>query len=90
MKGTEKQIAWATDIKANIIKVYDGVKAADPSGAAMIDKAIEMLEAIDDAGLIINLYRSVKFDGDLMHDFSELASAHMLMTPAQQALVMPQ
>ena len=80
MKGTEKQIAWATDIKATIIDIIntliaDGERcAANPNFAAMqsqINAKMEALnaqksaiESCDSAKDIIDCFSGIKA-GDL-------------------------
>lgn len=90
MKGSEKQIKWAEDIKCNLVRVYEGVKEADPANGAAITAAIAKLEAIDKAAIIIDLYKGIKFNGDLQHDFAAVASCHRTMTAAERAMVLPQ
>ena len=89
MKGTEKQIKWAEDIKRNLVRVYEAIKQADAANAAYGDAAIAKLEAIDEASTIIDLYKRVSFNGDLQHDFTALAACHRTMTAAERAKVMP-
>lgn len=93
MKGSEKQIKWAEDIKANIIRVYEGAKAANAGNAAaaeQFDAAIDKINSIEDAGLIIDLYHLAKFNGDLQHDFAQIAATHHNMSAYERSLVIPE
>ena len=69
MKGTEKQIKWAEDIKASVIRAFEAMERnaeRDIDGILKLGynkndveavKAVilQQVEAIDDAGMIINL-----------------------------------
>lgn len=89
MKGSEKQVKWAEDIKHNLIRVYEGVKSADPANGAAITAAIAKLDAIEEAAIIIELYKGIKFTGDMQHDFAAVAACHRTMTAGERAMVLP-
>lgn len=90
MKGSEKQIKWAEDIKANLVKTYMGVIPMMPEAdRPQMEKAIEMLNSIEQAGIIIEAYKAVKFSGDIQQDIMAIMTAHRNMTPAELANFMP-
>lgn len=63
MKGTEKQIAWAEDIKAafkanaELVKNYPGM---NPLNIEFIEKIEAYLDSIEDAGEVIENFKSIK------------------------------
>lgn len=90
MKGSEKQIKWAEDIKANLVKTYKGLIPMMPEAdRPQMEKAIEKLNSIEQAGIIIEAYKAVKFSGDLQKDFMAIMTTHRNMTPAELANFMP-
>lgn len=83
MRGTEKQIAWAQDIKKKIIKTLEesrnffvNCKEYDPTNqehvamAESFEKNIQALEKEDYAGDIIDMFDFVKSD-DFMEAYAE-------------------
>lgn len=90
MKGSEKQIKWAEDIKANLVKTYMGVIPMMPEAdRPKMEKAIEMLNSIEQAGIIIEAYKAVKFSGVVQKDIMAIMTTHRNMTPAELANFMP-
>lgn len=87
MRGTEKQIAWAQDIKEKIIKTLEEsrdffvtCKEYDPSNqehvamAESFTKNIQTLEKEEYAGDIIEMFSFVKSD-DFMEAYAEFRTA---------------
>ena len=70
MKGSEKQIAWAEDIKATTIKTIEAMLAMtanDPRAntdaakavRAKVNRALDAVRACEDAGDLIEVYKGV-------------------------------
>lgn len=70
MKGTEKQITWAEDIKAATIKTIEtmlSMTANDPRAntdaakavRAKVTRALDAVRACEDAGDLITVYQGV-------------------------------
>lgn len=63
MKGTEKQIAWAQEIKAaykhnaELIKNYPGM---NPLNIEFIEKIETYLDSIENAGEVIENFKSIR------------------------------
>ena len=88
MKGTEKQVKWAEDIKANLLRTYEAVIPMMPAAdAEMMGNVIEMLNAVESAGDIITAYGDVKFNGDLQHDFGRISFANNYMAQTEPKLL---
>lgn len=86
MKGTEKQIAWAEDIKANLKKTItagiESIKNAEATeeqksrAIKMWSTRLDAIENADYAGDIINLFRDVHFSGDVNRDIASIVSVY--------------
>lgn len=84
MKGTEKQIAWAEEIKARTIKTINDTIAqfeampapADKKAAAIAEqkRRLNVVSRIQYAGDMIDGFQSVRGD-DLRHDASAINAA---------------
>lgn len=84
MKGTEKQIAWAEEIKARTIKTINDTIAqletmpapADKKAAAIAEqnRRLDVVSRIQYAGDMIDGFKNVGGD-DLRHDVSVINSA---------------
>lgn len=82
LKGTEKQIAWATDIIKNVNKALEsvngviyGVNNIPESIVAESELAVKNIKSILNSGsasVIINAYKNVK-GNDLVKDLQEIA-----------------
>lgn len=83
MKGTEKQIKWAEEIRANIIKTLERalcdlkneLPENDPQLAQILkvwDARIAALNTCEYADDIIELFKGVKFTGDYTVDSQKL------------------
>lgn len=92
MKGTEKQIAWATEILATVNAIYDDMIAmisAEPKATeAMKAAAAERINArralaneADYAGDIISLFRDVKRTDDPLTGIGTLMSVYRITAP---------
>lgn len=86
MKGTEKQIAWATEIVNNINKVIDyTIEKAVPTFNIPQDQkvaGIKKLESLKSsinsqayAGTVIDHFNTFRCTGDMQADFNSLMSA---------------
>lgn len=92
MKGTEKQVAWATKIRENVVKTFSSMfnvlPAIAPNQAAAKSAAEELQSRIDRltredvyAGDIISLFKDIRFNGDLQHDFNEVVAVYNVAVP---------
>lgn len=68
MKGSEKQITWANEIRENVVKALEFVGANSPANVlAEVQKRIDLLnEANVYAGDVINLFGDIRFGSDEM------------------------
>ena len=90
MRGSEKQIKWAEEIRANLIKTYSGAKALmTGKDADGMDAAIEILNKCEYAGDIIDMYKGIKFTGELYTDISAIMACHRTAPAAEGAKFMP-
>lgn len=77
MKGTEKQIKWATEIRANLIKTFEAAISAEPQLKDVIASYIERIDSDDIyAGDIIDLFSGIRFNGDLQHDVPAIMAVY--------------
>ena len=84
MKGTEKQIAWAEEIKARTIKTIDAAIAhlegmsapAEKKAAAIaeLNRRLDVVSRMQYAGDMIDGFKNVGGD-DLNHDLSVINAA---------------
>lgn len=74
MRGSDKQIMWASQILANVISTYESAKALMPSEADRIktDEAVSMLIGVEYAGDIIDAHGTASFTGDLNNNIGEV------------------
>lgn len=93
MKGTEKQIKWASEILGNINKTFDTYKSLCPANCptkavadaqiAQISAKQSLLNAEDAyAGDIIDLFKGIRFTGDWRKDFPEVLSVYRVSNPS--------
>lgn len=77
MKGTEKQVKWATEIRSNLINTFESAIDAEPQLQNVIQPYIDRL-SMDDvyAGDIIDLFKGLKFNGDLQHDLTDVMAVY--------------
>lgn len=61
LQGTEKQIAWATNIRLVAIELLEAKKEVRGDLKDYIDMAIENLEEIDDAGYLITNLKDISY-----------------------------
>lgn len=91
MKGTEKQIKWATEIRSNVIKTFESAIAAEPQLQDAIHPYVDRLSADDVyAGDIIELFKEIRFNGDLQHDLPAVMSVYRVTvanTAGQHAIL---
>lgn len=77
MKGTDKQVKWATEICANIIKTFETAAESEPQVKNLAKPYIDRLSADDVyAGDIIELFKDVRFNGDLQHDLPNVMAVY--------------
>lgn len=90
MTGSEKQVQWAEEIKANLIRTYNAVIPMMPDGDRdKMLKAIDKLESITHAHVIIDAYKWINFSGDAISDIRKIMACHRNMMPDELALFMP-
>lgn len=85
MRGSEKQIKWAEDIKVNVLAVIsEAITACESSSISDTQKAAFVgqmntlkfnVENVEFAGDLIEVFRDVEPTGDYKHDISVLKSA---------------
>ena len=91
MTGSNKQIMWAKEIKANLIKTYRAVMPMLPEhDRPMLERAIAKLDSIDRAGIIIEAYKGIRFSGDPMMDISKIMACHSNMMPGELRQFVPE
>ena len=91
MKGTTKQIAWAAEIRANVINAFEQfisdcknfdtpeeIKTANITGAK---ERIEALNAAEYASDIIDLFKGIRFSGNNEHDFPAVMAIYRTTRP---------
>lgn len=86
MKGTDKQIAWATDILDNINKTFDAAESL-PASPAIKDRMHAMrtsINAAEYAGDIIHLFGYIHFNGDVKHDLPFIISPFKIVSPSTE------
>lgn len=94
MRGSDKQIAWASEIISNIVSVLeiaakdfsifpgdDAIKAANI--AALNDRA-DALRNAEYAGDVIQLFGAVRLTGDQEEDFMRVLSVYRVSTPCSE------
>jgi hypothetical protein len=103
MKGSEKQIVWATEIKENLIRTLETVvnrfKAdpmfdpKNPIHTANLEALKARIDAANDcesAAAFIDCFGQIHFNGDMDHDLAEILAvyrAHSPNAPAQHQLL---
>lgn len=85
MRGSEKQIKWAEDIKVNVLAVIsEAITACESSNISDAQKAAFVGQMntlkfnvfnVEYAGDLIEVFRDVEPTGDYKHDISVLKSA---------------
>ena len=61
LQGTEKQVAWATNIRRVAIELLEDKKETRGDLKDFIDIAIENIEDIDDAGYLITNLKDISY-----------------------------
>ena len=100
MKGTDKQIIWATDIQANVIAsfeqfildiqsadVLEEIKAANIAGC---HERIVALNNAEYAGDIIDLFKDIRFTGNVGVDFPKVMAVYRVTkanTPGEKEIL---
>ncbi len=85
MKGSEKQIKWAEDIKINVLAIIaDAIAACEQSNVADSKKSAFIaqmnavkhnIETVDYAGDLISVFAGVKHTNDYKDDLANFKSA---------------
>lgn len=83
MKGTEKQITWATEIKDRVTAILtEGIEAqklANPDNTANLKLFSEMLDVVSGfdgyAGEMISTFRNVRRNGNIQKDLLDVVYA---------------
>ena len=83
MKGTEKQIKWATEIRNNVIDTLSKAKEEmqkrnNAAGASQTDERIAALESVEYAGDFIDVFGRIRFTGETIKDFQAVAAAYKI------------
>lgn len=92
MKGTERQVALAEKIRDNVVTTFENmfpvIPAIAPNQAAAETAVKELQSRIDRlnsegvyAGDIIDLFKDIRFNGDLQHDFNEVMAVYNVTVP---------
>lgn len=83
MRGSEKQIVWASEIRANVIKSLEFIKAHSPADVqADAQKRIDRLNEEDVyAGDIIDIFKNIRFGADEMKNAMKVQSAYRITLP---------
>lgn len=91
MRGTEKQIAWAEEIRANVIKVlaqgaadiasWPGDEAVKAANVEALNARIAALEAAEYAGDIITIFKGTRFTGIQEKDFKAVIAEYRVSKP---------
>jgi hypothetical protein len=91
MKGTDKQIAWATEIRSNVIasfwkfiediKAFDGPEEIKAVNIAGCRERIAALNDAEYAGDIIDLFKDIRFTGDVEKDFPKVMAIYNTTRP---------
>lgn len=95
MRGTEKQITWATEIINRIVPVLEQAsedfsgfvpatqeqEEAKRENIEGIEKRIDALKNADYAGDVISLFRSVRVTGNQSEDFSKVLAVYRVSLP---------
>ena len=86
MKGSEKQIAWATEILENINKAFDASEAlpASPAHRERLNAMRASINAAEYAGDIIHLFGHIHFNGDVKHDLPFIVSPFKIAVPSTE------
>lgn len=83
MRGSEKQISWASEIVENLNKTFEAT--AKMPAPDRVRKQLETMQAAinsaDYAGDIINLFKDIHFNGDVRHDLSCIMSVYKIAVP---------
>lgn len=100
MKGTEKQIAWAEDIRRNVIstfqryieeiKNYDAPEEIKSANIGESNRRVDALNGAEYAGDIIDLFKDIRFTGDIEKDFPKVVSVYRITrpnTPGQKTIL---
>jgi hypothetical protein len=95
MRGSEKQIKWATEIRDNVIKTYTEAipiledLAPNPEAYEKVKQLLTArIELLKDenihAGDIIDIFKDIRFNGDNEHDLECVISRYRFYSPITQ------
>ena len=91
MKGSEKQVRWAEEIKNNVvssfekfaedIKAFDAPEEIKAANIAGCKERIDALNAAEYAGDIIDLFKDIRFTGSNETDFPKVMAIYNTTRP---------
>ena len=91
MRGSEKQVKWASEIRRTVISIFEESieeirkQEKDPilmeKNISGIKARIDALENAEYAGDIISLFRQIKKTDNLEKDFRKLISVYRVSVP---------
>jgi hypothetical protein len=97
MRGSEKQIKWASEISENIIRTMESVIATiksdpqyDPQNPVHIgniagcEAIIKAVKSCEYAGDIIDCFKDIHFKGDIYNDFGEIRAVYRVTVPTSK------
>lgn len=100
MKGSAKQIAWAEEIRANVvssfekfiedIKAFDAPEEIKVANIAGCRERIEALTSAEYAGDIIDLFKDIRFTGNVEVDFPKVMAVYRVTkanTPGEKEIL---
>lgn len=91
MKGTEKQIAWAEEIRRNVLACFgraieymknmDTQEEIKTANIRDFVARVDALTSAEYASDVINLFKDIRFSGDLETDFPKVVSVYRVTIP---------
>lgn len=96
MRGTEKQVAWATDIIGRVVPVLEqaavdiqgmaGNAEIKAANIARLEQWITALENAEYSGDVIAIFGSVRLSGNQEQDFMKILSKYRTTYPETQGM----
>jgi hypothetical protein len=94
MRGSEKQLAWAEEVSANVINTlekaiqamkndpqYDPQNITHIQGVESCEMAIRAIQDCEYAGDIIECFGDIHFKNDLWEDYGDIRAVYRSRTP---------
>lgn len=72
MRGSEKQIKWAEDIKRGLLRMCEAAEEQDQQGAAQWHALAEKIAAVDKSWELIDACGSIRFVGTPLEIFNKV------------------